>query len=111
MRKFIVLAAALAMAPFQTALSGYSLNISGTVNWVKIYNSEVIYFELSNQPAHCANRFFAISSTQQTSEKQRDRYYAMLLAARAAQTTVSVGYGTDAGDCVDGGVLVHALTF
>ena len=108
MRKSLLWAAALAMAPFHGALSGYSANVTGTVSWVKIYNSETIVFELSNQPTHCANRYFVLAPGH-TTEKQRDRYYAMLLAARAAAQPISVGYGTAAEDCVDGSVLVHAL--
>lgn len=88
--------------------AAYTANHASTVRWVKIYNSDTIYFRLDDQPAtQCPDQFFALSPT--LTEKQRDRYYVMLLTARSTGAEVVVGYDGFAADCLNGRPLVHAL--
>jgi len=94
--------------PSRNALADYSANHTSTVKWVKIYNTDVIYFQLNIQPTTaCAQPYFMLSTTL-TSE-QRNRYYAMLLAANATGDVVRVGYGTEPGDCHNDRAIVYAL--
>lgn len=89
----------------------YTGNYSAKVSWIKIYNSDTIYFALESMPGdnQCPESSFVLSPS--LTEKQRDRYYSMLLAARASGATVSVGYDKDNPDCVGGRSVIHALRY
>lgn len=89
----------------------YTGNYSSTISWLKIYNSKVIYFRLKAMPTdhQCQNDYFIISPS--LTEKQTDRYYAMLMAAKASGASVVVGYDKDNPTCIYGRPLVHALSF
>jgi hypothetical protein len=92
-----------------TCLGGYTANHSSKVCRVKIYNSDIIYFGLEVMPGdhQCSGNFMALSPS--LTEKQRDRYYSMLLLAKTSGSTVSVGYDKEAPDCYSSRPIVHAL--
>ncbi len=92
-------------------LAAYTGNHSSKVSWVAIYNSDTIYFGLESMPVdhQCPVNYFVISPA--LTEKQRDRYYSMLLAARASSATVALGYDKDNPDCVDDRPVVHTLQY
>lgn len=90
----------------------YTANQTSTVTWVKTYsaNETRIYFALASMPSdtQCSANYFALPQT--LTEKQRDRYFSMLLMAKVSQTTVSVGYDNETGDCLSGRPIIHALS-
>lgn len=56
----------------------------------------------------CTGSFFALSPT--LTEKQRDRYYSMLLTAKTTNAKVTVGYDKDSPDCFAERPIAHALS-
>ena len=91
--------------------AGYTANTGGKVAWLKIYNSNVIYFSLDTMPTdhQCANNYFALDPN--LTERQSDRYYSLLLAARTSGATVSVGYDYQNASCVYGGTpVIYAVS-
>ena len=94
-----------------TCFGAYTANHTSTVSWVKIYNNNVIYFGLASMPSdhQCSDNFFVLAPS--LTEEQRNRYFSMLIAAKASKATVSVGYDKDAPDCVANRPVVHALAF
>lgn len=108
MKKYIFLFLFVCSFPCNSA---YTANHSSTVSWVKIYNSDVIYFGLASMPLdhQCEGTFFALSPG--LTEKQRDRYYSMLLTAKTTNSTVSVGYDKVTPDCFSTRPIAHALSF
>ena len=92
-------------------LAAYTGNHSSKVSWVKIYNNSTIYFGLDSMPIDhkCSDDFFALSNA--LTEKQRDRYYSMLLAAKTSGAKVTVGYDKIEADCIANRPAVHALSF
>jgi hypothetical protein len=89
--------------------SGYTANVGSTVKWVKIYNSDTIYFELHTHPTTACTIDNFVLNPSLTSE-QRQRYYALLLTARATGQPVSVGYGEQPVDCYNDRALVYAMS-
>lgn len=90
------------------AIAGYTGNIESKVLWVKIYNNDKIYFRLKNQPSNiCGYGFFVLSPS--LTEDQRNRYFSMLMAAKAQGTPVTVGYDSKSTDCYSNARLVYAL--
>jgi len=88
--------------------AGYTGNVGATVEWVKIYNSNTIYFGIvSPVTSLCTVNYFALDSSLST--EIRDRYYSMLLAAKVSKTTVVIGYDSKNADCVGNAIKVHAL--
>lgn len=57
----------------------------------------------------CTNDYFVLKSS--ITDKQRDRYYSMLLTARTTGTTLTVGYDKINPDCSNDRPVVHALTY
>lgn len=106
MKKSLLILIAFASLP---CFASYTGNHSSTVSWIKIYNSETIYFKLASMPAdhQCGNDYFILSTS--ITETQRDRYYSMLLAAKASGDVVTVGYDKNNPDCLNDRPLVHAL--
>ena len=104
----------IAVSLFCVSLScgaGYTANHTSKVSWVKIYNSNTIYFRLESMPTdhQCANDYFVL--TPSLTENQIDRYYSMLLAAKTSQSTVSVGYDKNSPDCYSNRPVAQALTY
>lgn len=93
------------------SFGAYTANYSAKVSWIKIYNDDTIYFGLESMPSdhQCAESYFVLLPT--LTEKLRDRYYSMLLAARASGAVVSVGYDKVNPDCISGRPVVHALKY
>lgn len=109
--RFLILASVAVTTQLWTnaVWSGYTANVVSTVKWVKIYNSDVIYFELhTHPPIACTIDNFVL--TPGLTSEQRQRYYALLLTARATGQPVSVGYGDQAGDCYNDRALVYAMS-
>jgi len=108
MKKNLLLLIAFVSLP---CFAGYTGNHNSGVSWLKIYNNDTIYFKLSSMPGdhQCSTDYFVLSPT--LTEKQRDRYYSMLLAARASGATLSVGYDKNNPDCVSNRPVVHALSY
>lgn len=106
MKQIIILTALISLPCF----AAYTGNHKSTVSWLKIYNSDTIYFKLATMPGdhQCTNDYFILSPN--LTKKQRDRYYSMLLAARASNSQVSVGYDKDNPDCILNRPVVHALS-
>ena len=94
-----------------SCFAGYTGNHNSKVAWVKIYNNDIIYFKLENMPAdhQCAESFFGLSPS--LTEAQRNRYYSMLLAAKASGAVVSVGYDKVNPDCISNRPVAHALLY
>jgi len=92
-------------------MADYTGNHSSRISSVKIYNNNVIYFQLENMPTDhkCQYNYFTLASN--LTEEQRERYFSMLLAARASQATVSVGYDKNNPACETNRPLVHALEY
>lgn len=110
-RSMSTLAAVMAITVLwsHAAWPSYTNNQLSTVAWVKVYNSDVIYFQLTTQPTTaCALTYFVLSPG--LTADQRQRYYALLLTAKATGQQVSVGYGVQAVDCYDDKPLVYALS-
>lgn len=99
-----------ALVPFMASSGSYTANHSSVVTWVKIYNNNVIYFGVETMPANatCSGGYFTLDHG--LTEKQLDRYYSMLLTARAAKSLVSIGYDKDSPDCYSNIQKVHALS-
>lgn len=109
MKRSTVLVLALMSAP---CLAGsYTANHPSTVTWVKIYNNDTIYFGLESMPTdhQCTGNFFALSPA--LTDKQRDRYYAMLLTAKLSGVSVTVGYDNAGPDCFNTRPVAHALVY
>lgn len=108
MKIYLTILFALLSSPCFAAYTG---NYDAKVSWIKIYNDDTIYFALESMPSdhQCTDNFFVLSPT--LTEKQRDRYYSMLLAARASGAVVSVGYDKVNPDCIYGRPVVHALKY
>lgn len=108
MKKCLTILFALLSSPCFAAYTG---NFHAKVSCIKIYNDDTIYFALESMPSdhQCTNNYFTLSPT--LTGKQRDRYYSMLLAARASGAVVSVGYDKVNPDCIDGRPVVHALQY
>ncbi len=105
----IILLALITFMPLP-CLAAYTGNHNSTVSWLKIYNSDTIYFKLSSMPTdhQCSSNFFILSPN--LTEKQRDRYYSMLMTARVSGKTVSVGYDKNNPACVSNRPIVYALS-
>lgn len=88
----------------------YTANHSSKVSWVKIYNNDTIYFGLESMPADhkCQHDYFVLSPN--LTEKQRERYYSLILTARVNGQLVSVGYDKDNPHCVGGRPVVYAIS-
>lgn len=101
----------MALLPFTALSSSYTANHSSVVTWIKIYNNDQIYFGVEAMPSNatCGGGYFSLSPA--LTEKQRDRYYSMLLAAKTTKITVSIGYDKDSPDCIGNVQKVHALAF
>ena len=99
------------LAPCLASASNYTANHSSVVTWIKIYNNDQIYFGVEAMPANatCSGGYFALNP--ELTEKQRDRYYSMLLAAKTTKTVVSIGYDKNSPDCISNIQKVHALAF
>ena len=108
MKKIFLLVIVIASLPCFAAYTG---NHSSKVGWVKIYNNDTIYFKLESMPSdhQCPDNYFGLSPS--LTEKQRDRYYSMLLAARASGAVLTVGYDKDNPNCVSGRPIADALLF
>ena len=92
-----------------SAWSDCTANHMSTVKWIKVYNNDTIYFQLNAQPTTaCAVGYFVLSPSL-TSE-QRQRYYALLLTAKATGQLVNVGYGEQAVDCYSDRAIVYAVS-
>lgn len=89
----------------------YTANHTSKVSWVKIYNTDVIYFALDSMPDdhQCDGNFFILS--KELTEKQLDRYYAMLLAARSSRGVITVGYDKTEPDCANGRPKTHSISY
>lgn len=109
MKKILFFIVLLLIAGNGTA--SYTANYISKVAWVKIYNNDVIYFGLELMPTDhlCSGTFFALSPT--ITEKQRDRYYAMLLAARTSKLPITVGYDNRNPDCFSTRPIVYSINF
>ncbi|MCH2160091.1 MAG: hypothetical protein MK096_15080 [Oleiphilaceae bacterium] len=90
-------------------LAAYTANTTGAVSWVKIYNTDTIYFQLQSMPSdhQCSTNYFVLASS--ITSDQRDRYFSMLLAAKMSGAKVSVGYDKN-GTCQNNSPLVYALS-
>ena len=87
--------------------AAYTANIKGKLLYVKIYNNNIIYFQIENQPTGlCSSNVFVINPY--ITESQLNRYYTMLMTAKAQNKAVSVGYDRNPGDCIGGRSEVHA---
>lgn len=108
MKKYLMILFVLFSLP---SFGAYTANYNAKVGWIKIYNDDTIYFGLESMPSdhQCTDNFFVLLPT--LTEKQRDRYYSMLLSARASGTVVSVGYDKNNPDCINGRPVVHALKY
>lgn len=107
--KLIKLVAALALYSASNVYAAYTGNVTSAVDWVKIYNNDTVYFKLADQPAtQCGKDYFTLSSS--LNDDQRNRYYSMLLAAKAAGIKLTVGYDSNAADCYQDRPLVHAIS-
>jgi len=92
------------------ALAAYTGNVNGTVTWVKIYNSDNIYFGFSNMPTDhgCTDNFFAINPSLDPELKKR--YYSMLLTAKSTKSNVEVGYDKKSASCTNGRPMVESMS-
>lgn len=106
MKNYLFLLAFFSMSCF----ADYTANHSSKVTWVKIYNNDIIYFGLESMPADhkCQYNYFVLSPG--LTEKQRERYYSLILTARVNGQLVSVGYDKDNPHCVDGRPYVYAIS-
>jgi hypothetical protein len=88
----------------------YNSNISGTVGTLFVYaESDDIYLRLVNQPiSHpgCNPAYFVI--TQDVPQNRRNQMLAVILAAKAAERPLEIGYD-NAGDCAHGFIRVHRV--
>lgn len=92
-----------------SAWSDYTANHMSTVQWVKIYNNDTIYFALHAHPTTaCTVGYFVLSPG--LNSEQRQRYYAALLTAKSTGQLVNVGYGEQAADCYNNRAIVYALS-
>lgn len=92
------------------AFADYNANATGQIKWVKIYNNDVIYFEITDQqPVHTQYNYFAVRGDSVISAEARSRYYAMLLTAKVSGKKVNVGYDNTAAGSYLGAVEVHAI--
>lgn len=90
------------------AWCAYTANCLSTVRWVKIYNSDTIFFALEQPPTtQCPEQSFVLSPA--LTEQQRSRYYAMLIAAKVGGNQVAVGYDDQSADCYRDRPIAHAL--
>lgn len=93
-----------------SAFAAYTANHKSTIKWVKIYNSDIIYFQLDDQPTtDCSYSYFVLNN--KLTENQRNRYYTTLLAARASGQEISVGYDRQQADCLYDTPIVYAVAF
>lgn len=93
-----------------SCLAAYTGNVKSTVSWIKIYNNDTIYFKINTMPSdhQCSADYFVLSPN--LTDKQRDRYYSMLMTAKASGNDVIVGYDKNSPDCVSNRPVVHALS-
>lgn len=93
-----------------TCFADYTANVKSTVNWIKVYNNDTIYFKLSTMPGdhQCKYNYFVLSPD--LTDKRRDRYYSMLMTAKVSGLNISVGYDKNNPDCVSDRPVVHALS-
>lgn len=93
------------------SLAAYTGNHKSKVSWVNIYNSDVIYFGLESMPPdhQCQTNYFVLSTS--LSEKQRERYFSILLAAKTTGSEITVGYDKNNPDCWSDRPLVHAISY
>jgi len=91
-------------------MADYTANHISNITWVKIYNSDVIYYGLETMPTdhQCSGTFFVLSPT--LTEKQRDRYYSMLLTAKTTKAQINVGYDKVTADCYATRPVTHAIS-
>ena len=92
------------------SIASYTANHTTTINSIRIYNSELLYFYTASMPEDtpCSGTFFALSDN--LTEKQFDRYYSMLLAAKATGAQVTIGYDkTDTANCINERPYVESL--
>ncbi len=107
MKKILIFSA---LSLFSTiTLAAYTGNINGTVTWVKIYNSDNIYFGFSNMPTDhgCTDNFFAI--TPNLDSELKKRYYSMLLTAKSTKSNIEVGYDKKSPNCTKGRPIVESM--
>ncbi len=89
--------------------AAYTANITSTILWIKIYNNDVIYFEVANQPTtQCVTKNFVIDPTK-TSASQINRYYSMLLTAKSSKTQIAIGYDGTGVDCFNDRSVIYAI--
>ena len=108
MKNFLmILLGAITIPCFAADTGSYNSKIT----WVKIHNSDTIYFKLESMPGdhQCSTNHFILLPA--LTENQRDRYYSMLLAARASAANVTVNYDKNNADCVFNRPVAHALTY
>ncbi|WP_299011815.1 hypothetical protein [uncultured Shewanella sp.] len=82
--------------------ASYTANHTTTINSIRIYNSELLYFYTASMPedSPCSGTFFALSDN--LTDKQFDRYYSMLLAAKTTGAQVTIGYdNTESANCIN----------
>ncbi|MPW29046.1 hypothetical protein F9L16_08565 [Agarivorans sp. B2Z047] len=89
--------------------AAYTANVTSTVQWVKIYNNQTIYFKLNDHPnTPCDQDYFILDSLMD--DAMTERFFTMLLSAKTTNAPVLVGYGTAPEDCRSGRSLAYALT-
>ena len=92
-------------------MAAYTGNHKSKVAWVNIYNNDTIYFSLESMPPdhQCPTNYFILSPG--LTEKQRDRYFSVLLSAKATGAEITVGYDKNNPDCDLGRPLVHTISY
>lgn len=89
--------------------AAYNANVTSTIAWLKIYNDDIIYFQLVNQPVtQCKFNYFVLDSLNLTAN-QINRYFSMLLAAKSSKSPIAVGYDGVGVDCFTERAIVHAI--
>ncbi|MEE1674406.1 hypothetical protein SNR37_003845 [Agarivorans aestuarii] len=92
-----------------SANADYNANFTSTVQWIKIYNHDTVYFKLNEHPnTLCDQDYFILDSLMDDALKER--FITMLLSAKTNNAPVLVGYGTETEDCRSGRSLAYALT-
>lgn len=91
------------------ANAGYTANTKSTIEFLKIYNSDIVYFRLQTMPqTGCRVNYFVLSPN--LTEAQRNRQFTTLLTAKIAGAKVEIGYDGNAPDCYNDRALVHAVS-
>ena len=86
-----------------TTSAAFNANISGTIVYLNTYDNDIILFKLTTMPTTgCPmNDYFSISPVTVPSQESRNRFFTVLLLAKATGTPVNVGY--DSGATCDNG--------